>query len=499
MEQPNTEPEDSEKQVESAVGTAIDQHAKSAAIKASLANELTVRLRAADPPSSWKFLDSRLSLFHALAECGNLLEELRADYTDDELVAAGIAQRDSSNHVVLTTTLTALDQSVLLVRDLHSNAAIDVLTEWGPLGGGPAVFSRDGELIQVAEEEGPLFFAAFSLADVAVLRTCGIPATLANGLDTLSPSDVQRLCKTFRIEMEQSFRSFEAEDEGPDSPIDEPDPLDAMNDASSDGEVSASDPSDESHPASPVGPPSRMLVLVGWQPASVSEQIPEQLPKVADYFQILKEHMGIVPGHVRVWRPPEGDMRRFEFYVQHGDLPRLREAMLDSIYDCLEDLSPYSPRWERAAAEDKSLPAVLSRIYQLARQQQPSTYVRDMRREWARVEQALDEQLFQPLMEEALLALDPQERNLRLAAATIGRQAHVQALAFSVQTTLAIRSRGIHSLDPFPHDGLKDVLKLGKQVIELYREIKKCQNTSRIVSVEMLPGEKPPLALPASG
>ena len=67
--------------------------------------------------------------------------------------------------------------------------------------------------------------------------------------------------------------------------------------------------------------------------------------------------------------------------------------------------------------------------------------------------------------------------------------------ATTAQTSIAIRQGGIDSLESLPQDDLKNILALGKQMINLHREIAQCQSSTRILPTEPLPRERRPLAL----
>lgn len=473
-----------------------DELDTAAQIGQSLYDRLTDHLQPRKAGSAWTFLTSKLGLFHPPQDGGRLLDDLRNNHNDNELAQVGLVNHLPGGEIVLTRALTDVENTLLLVRDLETDTPVDVLTQQGPLSGGLGIFAGLDrcESVLLDADDGPLFFAAFSLEDVAVLRACGIPTTSTDGLDRLSPDDVERLGDIFRVEKQCAPHDFVEDDDDVDGNEDL-DPIRAFARKLT-GSSSSREEEMGNRPRSTV---RRTLVMVGWKPATLSSEIPESLNPVADYFKQLREYMGVEASDVRVWRPDEAEVKQFKFFALNSDAARLRKAMLASINNGLRDLSAYSTRHAPDSELEATLPEALTALFRGARDQGRSMYaIDDLQKAWKQVDEAFDAQLFEPMIEDALRAANPCERQLRMTSATTGRLANMCAVHLAAQMSIAIRRNGIDSLDPLPQDGIKNVLALGKQVINLHQEIAQCQNSTRILPTESIPHGKPPLALPAS-
>lgn len=422
----------------------------------------------------WEFLASELLLCKPPADPARLLAELRQSHDDNLLVESGIARRLSANDFVLCDELLNPDSDLLIIRDEATGRVAEVLSQNGPLSGDPAVFTcaARGESLEVVnvDNDGPFIFAAFTLEDVAVLRACGIPATLANGLPRLSPDDVDRLCAQFHIPKGESLRRNESVN-GDESCADTAQP--ALSDAV---------------PVDNVAEEQIVLVLVGWRPAEISDSVPESLPVVADYFRQLERHMEIEPNQsIRVWQPSEEDVERIQFFVEHRDKERLREAVLDSLYGDLYPLQQFATT-EQTQEQELDLLGALRELQRAALEPGSGMSVkRKCNKAWQRVEQQLNHYFFESQVEQALRIPDPLERSLRLTAAITSRQAHVTGVLLGIQTMAAVRDDGIRSLGSIPQDGIQNLIALGKQLIALRQEITRCQNPTTAYTIDALP------------
>lgn len=360
-----------------------------------------------DVAQPWKFLASELLLCMPPADPIRLLADLRQSHDDDLLVETGAARRISEKDIVLCDELANADNDLLIIRDERTGCVGEVLSQSGPLSGDPAVITcaARGESLDVAnvEEDGPFVFAAFTLEDVAVLRACGIPATLANGLHCLSPDDAVRLCAQFHIPHSASSCHDDSADL---DEIDTPQP--SLRD-----EV-ATDNVAEEH---------KVLVLVGWRPAEMSDIAPESLAGVADYLDQLDRHMDIEFARcIQVWKPTAEDLERIAFFVGHRDKERFRDAVLESVSWNLHPLN-LSAAKQQTPEKELNLLGALSDLQRAVLEPGSAMSVKkQFNRAWQRVEQQLNHYFVEPQVEQALLTYDPLERSLRLTAAATSRQ-----------------------------------------------------------------------------
>lgn len=160
-------------------------------------------------PQPWAFLPPHDDVRSLPAEPERLLAALEAEYPIEALIAARIAEADGEGRLRIAARLATPGRPVVVLRDRRSRAVLDLLTEAGSLLGDdlPIFTALAGQCVTLYRNCGQRHvLAAMSLEDVAVLRACGIPATLATGLDELHPADVERLCAAFHLERDMSPR-----------------------------------------------------------------------------------------------------------------------------------------------------------------------------------------------------------------------------------------------------------------------------------------------------
>ena len=162
----------------------------------------------------WTFVPVHDDVLRLPADPTRLRTELRKKYCDEALVAAGVARSDDQGGLGLRAKLNAPGELGVILRDRRTGRVVDMLTEEG------SVFEEDLPIFTASAGECLLLLpdsmeqevlVAFSIEDLAVLRACGIPATLAAGLEQMHPVDVDRLCTAFGLYREKSRRLMEAE------------------------------------------------------------------------------------------------------------------------------------------------------------------------------------------------------------------------------------------------------------------------------------------------
>ncbi len=164
-------------------------------------------------PQPWAFLPPHDDVRWLPADPERLLAALEAEYPNEAIIAAGVAESDGEGRLRIAARLAKPGQPVVVLRDRRTGAVLDLLTEAGSLLGDelPVFTALAGESLTLSRDCGERHvLAAMSLEDVAVLRACGIPATLAAGLEALRPADVERLCAAFQLERELSERLEDA-------------------------------------------------------------------------------------------------------------------------------------------------------------------------------------------------------------------------------------------------------------------------------------------------
>ena len=209
----------------------------------------------------WAFLTGHDDVRSPPADPRVVLAALRQRFADEAIRCAGVAQSDGQGELAFTAPLATTEGPIVVVRDRDRGSVLDVLspgtaapqTLAAEASAGPA--DHRGELPLFTALAGQLVrlgtrarqhtvLVAMTIDDVAVLRACGLPATLVTGLDRLSTADVARLCREFALERQPSARHEELE-------IEDPEPCAAEDDCLSAAEAGQSGPAE-----SPAGDPA---------------------------------------------------------------------------------------------------------------------------------------------------------------------------------------------------------------------------------------------------
>jgi hypothetical protein len=157
---------------------------------------------------------------------------------------------------------------------------------------------------------GGLLFLAASIADVALLRALGMPATLAGGLRRLTLSGLGHLQGAF-----------------PGPGLD--DPLAPRAD-----EFDGLDPDDGPESRLTGGPPS--LVIVGWSPRALSDRPSPTLGHAARHLDAARRYLSYRFGGVSVWKPSPQEIDSFRYRFRFRSAPQVALAFrnsADNMYD----------------------------------------------------------------------------------------------------------------------------------------------------------------------
>jgi hypothetical protein len=456
----------------------------------------------------WEFLPTHDDVRCLPGDPAGMLTSLREKYSEEVLLEAGVAQIDEGV-LRVRAKLNAPGEVAVVVRDRQHGTVIDILTESG------SVFDEDlpvftasasEQLLLMPDYEHHEVLAAFSIKDLAVLRACGIPATLAVGLDSLHPADLDRLCETFQLDRSKSRRldDLEIAEEDMQSATD---PLRRYaevemhqwdwhsNDDCRDGiQTESSEPQ-----PSEAARMNKRLVLLGWSPATLDIDPPVGYTAVEKHFRELEQHMGLSLFEVCSWLPNSDDMTRLQYLMRCEDAARAREALLDCLYDRMHGFDHLRDKDACQVLVPKNFLDAVLLLRETVLDGQSDNAGADRRRESLRhVERLLHEEVIRPMMSEAMEAPGAMERAIRLAATQLVQIFLTEGLVINAQVANTLSRKGIAGLDALPLDEIKRLLEMGDRVTKLFREIDRCtESTVSVIQVTAAPQSRP-LALPNS-
>lgn len=458
-------------------------------------------------PAPWGFLAPNDDVRSLPAEPESLLTSLRQAYSDDALIGAGVAEADGGS-IRLRAKLNAPGEPVFILRDRQAGVIVDMLTETG------SVFEEElpifsalvGEqLLLLPDNEDHEVLAVFSINDLVVLRSCGIPATLAVGIERLSRIEVDRFCLVFGLSREKSLRVrdleciLEEEEEASSVPLD---PIQRMFRGRTTGETGTV----HLHPDEGVDqdvngeePLGKRLVFVTWSPSALDRTSPAAFDDVASSLKELKQYLGVDLYEICVWPATSEDIDRLRFFASRQDAESIRETLLDRLYSGVRSLEQLGREEERQLMVPVDLPTAIQMLRESELAEDSDGDARQRRRESLQhVERLLHEQVIAPLMNESMASPDPRERALGLATAQAMQMFLTKSMIANARTARALSRKGIAGVGALPLEEIQELMAMEDRVSKLYRELDRCkQSTVNVIQVTTVPQSRP-LALPNS-
>lgn len=328
---------------------------------------------------------------------------LTTQFSQDALLRAGVIRRNDAGPLRMADGLSAPGGPLVVLRG-PGDSIQDVLTSDGTLSGRTPLLASmeiepawepDDEVMKVVEKEqvdleGALL-VAFDVDDVAALRMLDYPATLAIGLDDLSPDQIDRMASAFE---------WEYDDRGP-------------------GRRGA-----RLH----VGGEGRPLIFVGWSPAQLQLQRPPAMDAVARHFDEVARLMDLASVEAQVWLPDAELIDRLQFFARHRDVGRFRKALAVSL--CASSGTSLSRSSREDLPSRETLDTMVSALQRVHRSGHGSAGSRsgrsDRAGDFGRFVQIVDQRIVQPQIEAAEFCADPQERSLRVVSAELSRTVILQ-------------------------------------------------------------------------
>jgi hypothetical protein len=385
------------------------------------------------------------------AVIGRLAEE----FPVEELLASGVAVRGEGDVLAIAAGL--VEGPFIVLRHALSREPFDLLTDRGCLTDAlPALQAvadfRTQKLFAAADD---ILYAAFCVADVILLRACGLAATLVHGLDSWPIVRIDRLCQAFDLTIEKTH------DQG-DS---------GAGDDTWDDDTSGDDDEDEDDtqrcPENQVRP---RLVVVAWTPSALSPAVPVQLEPVMNYFQLLHKHMGLELLDLLLWKADNSVLERLQFFCDHRCKKRFRRTLADSA-DTVR-VCGLGPAQAMTLDLPLDYPAAVARLHEASADPDRCS-LQQWKIMWNDVEKQLNAQVLAPLRVSAMRAEDPIARNLLVATAQVSHLFHIQALLANEQVLRSVSQGGVAAIE-LPAEQCQRVLALADRVLKMTQEAERC-------------------------
>lgn len=338
------------------------------------------------------------------------------------------------------------------------------------------------------------------------MRSCGIPATLAVGMEDLSRAEIDRLCTVFGLDRQKSLRLMdlesileEQEEEASSAHLD---PIQRMVRDTATAETGTVHlRRDESSDQDVNGEESfgKRLVFVIWSPSTLDSALPVAFDGVATSLKELKQHLGVDLYEICTWPATPKDIDRLRFFARRQDVESVREALLDGLYSGARSFEQMGKEEARQLAIPNDLPAATSMLRKSLLADESDGGGKQGRREALQhLERMLHEQVIDPLMHEAMEAPGPTERAIGLAAAQVIQTFLIKSMVANARITRTLSQKGMAGVSALPLEEIQELMAMGDRVSKLYRELERCRHsTVNVIQVPAVPHSRR-LALPSS-
>ena len=266
------------------------------------------RCRPVTLPAPWRRLASDATCMHPPAE-SELLRALLENFADHaDLRRAGILAQSEGERPQLNARLAQSQALMLPVWDPMRQEIVDLIVDGFSLVGQelPCLGVLKGaEFLASTTDRPQVLFVAATMSDVAVLRTIGLPAAPATGLDQVHATSLAGLLK-------------------------------ALSGHSHDDRGAPSDPHqrDLMMAAVRLMPPVR-LMLVDWRVTDLVVGPCPEIERIRKHLWQMRTCLAINVDACALWRPTATDLNRIQFSAQHGEQHHVRRH--------LEKSQPRSP------------------------------------------------------------------------------------------------------------------------------------------------------------
>lgn len=402
-----------------------------------------------DRPGPWNRFTREDDLRRPSNDPETVLENLRKQFSADDLVRTGVAELTDDGVLTLARSLCDCEEVILVLRGPEGNVPFDFMLNGGCLSQRMlpiCALLGDRRMRRFFAERGRPLCVTFSMADAAMLLRAGFPSAVAAGLSPAKGDDLEMLRRCFQLD---------AHDERPSNAdfllTQEPgEPGCLLADVLQDPEFR---------------PPE--VRVVAWSVDQLNLSQPEELPALIDHFVNLEQYMGFSFEDFRLWRPSQDDVDRIRFCLEHGCLGDVQNALLQSLDESTSELICSMP-----TRPTKNLREAFGHFRSLLCQPDGSKVQENLA--WQDCEQAVQRELIDRLVERATAMDDPVERTYCLTAANVAQLAHAQGMALkSAMMRQARKSSGV-SVSPLNREDVQTLMAMTDRLLQLGKEIQKC-------------------------
>ena len=342
---------------------------------------------------------------------------------------------------------------VLPLRSSSDSKPFDLLTDDGTASGRlPAAVAMHDYRVQKDIQRMGFLCLAFSMWDLLALRAAGVPVVPAKGLEQISPETLKELRSSPLL----TSAAMPLDTDGPSAkapPVADP-PLPDVHY----GEHSVHEPSASTEELDAPPPPTPPLFLVGWSPAKMSRLRPEKVDAVSDSLTRVRDNLEIEFNGAFVWRPTQGQFERIKYCLANAERKDLQKAIVTSLRSSVQPLGQPG----NDGSVSGSFREVRARFQEAL--SRPSMSPAERRRRLHHYQQAVEQALVAPVIEQAKREVDPKRRSRLAGLARIN-----QMLYPAVELHLATYEKEVAKRGVRAQHELSDVRDLMKMFDLLYK------------------------------
>jgi hypothetical protein len=428
------------------------------------------------PP--WDFLVPDTQCRSTPPQATDVASQLRARFDDGTLIAAELLQRSRTGELALNRALRNPSGAIITYRATDAVRPFAMLTARGLQTGQPGSIASTLPVLAALHDHqtrthlpstGALF-AAWHMQDVVILRSLGLPCTLARGLSAVSLEGLSML--------DAAFGEDEPFDVGPEP--DEADEAQALttNPDPANAPLSSGEQTPERASAVPTDAGARpLLILMGWSLARAAPVPAAVIARTATHLARARRFLGLTLSGLWLWRPSRTDLGNLDFRLACRAPALLAEALHPELLR-LEDLEVVvnAQEWSASAPTPTVdfAQAQANLMAVLAPGPTGPCRFEQVRAALSAYEAAVERDLSQPLLAWAAKHSNP------LIRAAGGQLVHACALLHRMAPRI-YELQALHWLDPRAvapelSDALRNFLQLNKQLGEIYRAIKEMES-----------------------
>ena len=386
---------------------------------------------------AWKGLPASDDIRRPPADPKPVVDQLLQQFSQADLLKAGLLVMDSSESVVLDPRLRDPQTLIVALRKADGEEPFEILTDHGTLSGRelPICASlRDGRIrkLKSATKHNVLFVAP-TTPDMAVLLSLKLPATISSGLAHLKEPYLGQVCKRFRLGPPRwnSAKGLDYLDQFKSPPPD--------------------------------------LLLVGFSLRELSSQQPPGLADIISHLAAVEEYLHVPLDRFFKWSPSRKEIEGIAFCLTYSSLEKARAAILNELEDCTSQLIGRN----HSNGMPQDLPTA---IRQMAKQLHARERDRDWeRRAWENIQQLLEKACITPMYEAAARTDDPLERNLWMLAAMYGQTLYPQSMQMLFNMMSDSRQKEAGKSIQFSKAEFNQQMSERNGILKTFKEIQECR------------------------